>query len=143
MDISMPGMSGLDLAQKLAASEPPLPVVGVQHGYFADAESPRIIELVRRAEPDVLLVALGAPRQDIWIAEHLSELKVPICIGVGGTFDVLAGRVKRAPKLWRRLGLEWLFRLLSEPSRIKRQTALPRFAWLVLKENRSKNRRPI
>ena len=130
------------VARKLADSDPPLEVAGVHHGYFADEESPTIIEQIRAARPDVLLVGLGAPRQDIWIAAHLEELRVPVCIGVGGTFDVLAGKVKRAPKIWRRLGLEWLFRLISEPARIKRQLALPRFAWLVLKESRGCNRRP-
>lgn len=129
------------VAQKLAQSERPLSIVGVHHGYFTDQESPRIMELIRATTPDVLLVGLGAPRQDIWIARHLEELMVPVCIGVGGTFDVLAGKVKRAPKMWRRLGLEWLFRLFSEPTRIKRQMALPRFAWLVLKEGLGGRRR--
>ncbi|MGE5543501.1 MAG: WecB/TagA/CpsF family glycosyltransferase [Bacillota bacterium] len=130
------------VAGKLANSDPPLVVAGVHHGYFADEESPQIIEQIRTVHPDILLVGLGAPRQDIWIATHLEELRVPVCIGVGGTFDVLAGKVKRAPRIWRRLGLEWLFRLISEPARIKRQLALPKFAWLVLKEGRGGRNRP-
>lgn len=130
------------VAQKLAESDPPLVVAGVHHGYFPDEDSPQIIEQIRTTRPDVLLVGLGAPRQDIWIATHLEEIRVPVCIGVGGTFDVLAGKVKRAPRIWRRLGLEWLYRLISEPARIKRQLALPRFAWMVLKEGRAGNNRP-
>lgn len=130
-----------EAARKLAAAENPLEVAGVHHGYFADEESPAIIELIRATRPDILLVGLGAPRQDIWIAQHLDELQVPVCIGVGGTFDVLAGKVRRAPRFWRRLGMEWLYRLLSEPSRIGRQLALPRFAWLVLTQGpRGKDR---
>lgn len=113
-------------------------VVGTHHGYFADDESREIVDLIRNAQPDILLVGLGAPRQDQWIAQYLDELKVPICIGVGGTLDVLAGRVKRAPRVWRRLGLEWLYRLMSEPTRIKRQMALPRFVWLVLKKGKTR-----
>ncbi len=128
-------------ARKLAASDKPLTVVGVHHGYFHDQESPRIIEQVRAARPDVLLVGLGAPRQDIWIANHLQALGVPVCIGVGGTLDVLAGKAKRAPRVWRRLGLEWLYRLVNEPSRIKRQMALPKFAWLVLTKIRPAGKR--
>ncbi len=130
-----------EAARRLAESDRPLIVAGVHHGYFPDNESPRIIEQVRAARPDVLLVGLGAPRQDIWIAAHLEALGVPVCIGVGGTLDVLAGKTKRAPRVWRRLGLEWLFRLINEPSRIKRQLALPKFAWLVLTKVRGTGRR--
>lgn len=107
-------------------------IAGTRNGYFADSEMPAIMDSIREAGPDVLLVALGAPRQDVWIADNLQDLGVPVCIGVGGTFDVLSGRVKRAPRGWRRLGLEWLYRLISEPSRYKRQLALPKFAMLVL-----------
>jgi len=128
-------------ARNLAESDKPLIVAGVHHGYFPDNESPRIIEQVRAARPDVLLVGLGAPRQDIWIATHLEALGVPVCIGVGGTLDVLAGKTQRAPRVWRRLGLEWLFRLIKEPGRIKRQLALPKFAWLVLTKVRRTGRR--
>lgn len=127
-----------EVARKLASSENPPEIAGTHHGYFTDEESSNIIELIRKVRPDILLVGLGAPRQDIWIAAHLEELMVPVCIGVGGTFDVLAGKVRRAPRVWRRLGLEWLFRLLSEPSRIKRQLVLPRFAWLVIKQGRKR-----
>ncbi|MGI6551245.1 MAG: WecB/TagA/CpsF family glycosyltransferase [Syntrophomonadales bacterium] len=130
-----------EVARKLAAAEDSLEIAGVHHGYFADEESPTIIDLIRAARPDILLVGLGAPRQDIWIAQHLDELQVPVCIGVGGTFDVLAGKVRRAPRIWRRLGLEWLYRLISEPKRIKRQLALPRFAWLVLRQGQKGKRR--
>ncbi|NLV17325.1 MAG: WecB/TagA/CpsF family glycosyltransferase [Syntrophomonadaceae bacterium] len=113
-------------------------VAGNHHGYFIDDESLEIVELIRAAQPDILLVGLGAPRQDQWIAQYLEDLRVPVCIGVGGTLDVLAGRVKRAPRIWRRLGLEWLYRLVSEPARIKRQMALPKFVGLVLKQGRKK-----
>lgn len=131
------------VAEKLSGLSPPVAIVGFHHGYFDDRESPRIVDAIRATSPDILLVALGAPRQDLWIARHLPELQVPVCIGVGGTFDVLAGKVKRAPKVWRRLGLEWLYRLLHEPRRIRRQMALPRFAWRVIREGGRERRRSI
>lgn len=84
---------------------------------------------------DILFVALGFPKQEEWIEENLSRIPVTAAMGVGGSFDYISGRVKRAPKILRSIGLEWAFRLINEPWRIKRQMALPRFAFLVLKEN--------
>ncbi|MEO8411336.1 MAG: WecB/TagA/CpsF family glycosyltransferase, partial [Propionivibrio sp.] len=82
-----------------------------------------------------LFVGLGSPQQELWIHENLSKLTtVSICQGVGGTIDVLAGRVKRAPAAWRRSYLEWLYRFLSEPSRLRRFPRLVKFAWQVWKE---------
>lgn len=120
------------LADLLARSQPAVKVVGTQHGYFSDSESPEIAARIRSCSPDILLVALGAPKQDFWISRYLDEMMVPVCIGVGGTFDVLSGKAERAPAGWRRLGLEWLYRLIKEPSRWKRQLALPKFAMMVI-----------
>jgi N-acetylglucosaminyldiphosphoundecaprenol N-acetyl-beta-D-mannosaminyltransferase len=83
---------------------------------------------------DILFVAFGSPKQEIWIAENLSRLPVKVAIGVGGAFDFVSGKVKRAPVFARKLGLEWLFRLIIEPWRIKRQTRLIKFIFLVCKE---------
>ena len=94
---------------------------------------PAVIEKINQLQPDILLVALGAPRQEFWIHEHKNNLKVKVCIGIGGSLDVLAGEKKRAPELFIRLNLEWLYRLLSEPARIKRQVNLPLFVLQVLK----------
>ena len=74
---------------------------------------------------------MGSPRQEFWLAQYLSQTGCGAGIGVGGSFDVLAGRIERAPALVRRFGLEWLYRLAREPSRWRRQLALPRFVWLV------------
>ena len=79
--------------------------------------------------PDILFVALGSPAQENWIMKYLPRIDAKICQGVGGTFDVISGRVRRAPWLFRAIHLEWLYRLLAQPSRILRQTALPRFVW--------------
>jgi N-acetylglucosaminyldiphosphoundecaprenol N-acetyl-beta-D-mannosaminyltransferase len=82
----------------------------------------------------LLLVAYGAPAQDLWIARHKEALAVPVAIGVGGSFDFIAGRAKRAPAWLRRIGLEWLHRLVHEPWRWQRMLALPKFAILVLRQ---------
>ncbi len=83
---------------------------------------------------DILFVAFGSPKQELWIAKNLDKLPIKVAIGVGGAFDFISGRVKRAPKLIQTLGLEWLFRLLIQPWRIKRQLSIVTFLYLVLKE---------
>jgi N-acetylglucosaminyldiphosphoundecaprenol N-acetyl-beta-D-mannosaminyltransferase len=83
-----------------------------------------------------LLVAYGAPAQDHWISRNLERLQVPVCIGVGGSFDYIAGVRPRAPGWLRRAGLEWLHRLMTQPWRWRRMLALPRFAWQVLDKRR-------
>lgn len=88
---------------------------------------------------DVLFVAFGVPKQEFWINENLDKIPVKIAIGVGGAFDYISGRVKRAPSLVRKIGLEWLYRLVRQPWRIKRQLSLLEFIFLVLKERLSKN----
>jgi N-acetylglucosaminyldiphosphoundecaprenol N-acetyl-beta-D-mannosaminyltransferase len=84
-------------------------------------EDARMVEAVRAARPDMLFVALGAPRQDVWIHRHLQALDVPVCMGVGGSFDFIASRVARAPRLMQRSGVEWMHRLLQEPGRLWRR----------------------
>ena len=80
------------------------------------------------------MVALGSPKQEIWIKVNQEKLNANVLQGVGGTFDVIAGNVKRAPVIWRKFNLEWLYRLLSQPSRLLRQKALPEFIWRVVIE---------
>jgi N-acetylglucosaminyldiphosphoundecaprenol N-acetyl-beta-D-mannosaminyltransferase len=121
-----------EAADALRSRHPNLRVAGMHNGYFTDAESSDIADAVRAAGARVVLVALGFPRQEFWIHENLSRLGPAVCIGVGGAFDVWAGRVKRAPEAWRRAGLEWLYRLVTQPSRLGRQLALPAFALRVL-----------
>lgn len=83
---------------------------------------------------DILFVAFGSPKQELWIYKHLDQIDTKVAIGVGGAFDFISGRVSRAPVWVRKIGMEWLFRLIIQPWRIKRQLALPRFVLLVLKE---------
>lgn len=123
----------IDKAKKTALRlYPGLRIVGTREGYFTAKDEPSIIQSIRAAKPDILLVALGVPKQEKWLAKNLSDLRVPVCMGVGGTFDVMAGTVKRAPLWMQRLSLEWLFRLLLQPQRVIRMMALPRFAFKVL-----------
>ena len=121
-------------AVNLRKRYPGLKVVGTINGYFAPEDTANIIASIKESAPHLLLVALGAPRQEYWINDYIEQLQIPVCIGIGGSFDVIAGLKKRAPALMIKLNLEWLYRLISEPSRIRRQLALPKFVLLILKE---------
>lgn len=120
----------------LRAHHPGLQIVGTYAGSPADAEAPGIIARIREARPDVLLVAYGAPKQDLWIARHRDALGVPVMMGIGGTLDFIAGVQQRAPRWVQRLNLEWLFRLITQPWRWRRQLDLPRFVWAVLRQRK-------
>jgi len=110
---------------------PGIKIVGTRNGYFTAADEPEIIAQIKNSRPDILLAALGVPKQEKWLAAHMNELGVPVSIGVGGTFDVMAGVVKRAPLWMQRAKLEWLFRAMLQPSRAGRLVALPKFVWKV------------
>ncbi len=108
---------------------PNLKIAGVLDGYVKDQDF--IKQEINAAKPDILFVALGSPRQEHWIVENMEHLNVRIFQGVGGSFDVLSGKVKRAPAIFQKLGIEWLYRLILEPWRIKRQIKLPMFLFKV------------
>lgn len=128
-------------ASILQAHHPALQVAGVWAGSPHPAEEGSIAARVRDAQPDILLVAYGAPAQDKWIARNRERLNVPVMIGVGGSFDFIAGTAARAPRWIQQLGLEWLHRLRHQPWRWRRMLALPQFAWSVLLYNRFEGRR--
>jgi len=121
-------------ADALRQQFPALQIVGVHHGFFPPEDESVIIAGIREAAPDVLMVAFGAPRQEQWMRRWRRELGVPVAIGVGGSFDVLAGRVPRAPHWMRRLGLEWLYRALREPRRWSVVRTIPPLFFLALRE---------
>jgi N-acetylglucosaminyldiphosphoundecaprenol N-acetyl-beta-D-mannosaminyltransferase len=125
-----PGVAA-DAAAILQSRFPALRVAGTRSGYFDDTESPSIAAEIAASGARLLFAGMGSPRQEYWLAEHLRATDCGAGIGVGGSFDVIGGRVERAPGFVRRLGLEWLYRLLKEPRRWRRQLALPRFVWLV------------
>lgn len=112
---------------------PGLQVVGCHHGYFKEADEGMVVEKVAAAGPDILFVAMGSPRQERFIGNNRTALCVPVCMGVGGSFDVVSGKKKRAPVWMQKLGMEWSYRLFLEPSRVLRMSALPRFMFLVLR----------
>ncbi len=120
-----------DAAAIMEARFPGLVVAGTRNGFFADDEIAGVVDEIRASGAKLLFVGMGSPRQELWLAEHLREAGVGAAVGVGGSFDVLGGRVTRAPRFMRRLGLEWLYRLVKEPHRWRRQLALPYFVWLV------------
>jgi N-acetylglucosaminyldiphosphoundecaprenol N-acetyl-beta-D-mannosaminyltransferase len=122
------------VAERLVAANPDLEVAGAYAGSPYPKVEDDIVDRVRAAAPDLLLVAYGVPVEEKWIARNRERLGVPVMVGVGGSFDFVAGVTKRAPVWMRRLGLEWLHRLMHEPWRWRRQLALPRFVVLVLRQ---------
>lgn len=131
-----PGVADI-AAEKLQEKYPGLQVAGCDNGYFRDREE-QAVSSVREAKADVLFAALGMPYQEHWLYDHRHELGCKVAVGVGGSFDVLAGLVRRAPKLWQRLKLEWLWRLLSDPKRWRRYLVIPRYMRAVKKQARQK-----
>ena len=107
-------------------------IVGTRNGFFTPEEIPKIIDDINASNADILLAALGVPKQEKFLSANLSKLKIPVNIGVGGTLDVLAGKVKRAPRWMQKAKLEWLFRALLQPSRAGRLLALPKFVYKVV-----------
>lgn len=119
--------------ETLRKTMPKLNVVGTYHGYFQSGEEEqRVLAQIKAAKPQVLLAALGVPRQEKWLAAHVGELKVPVAIGVGGSFNVWAGVDKRAPLWMRKVHLEWFYRLVRQPWRIKRMAVLPVFVGTIV-----------
>ena len=116
---------------------PGIKIVGTRNGYFKSTDEPEILSQIKNSRADVLLAALGVPKQEKWLSKYKNELKIPVSIGVGGTFDVMAGIVKRAPLWMQKARLEWLFRAMLQPSRAGRLISLPKFVWKVHKQKLS------
>ncbi len=125
-----PGVAD-EAARALQQRYPNLRVAGTRNGFFGPAESPVIANQIRESGAQLLFAGMGFPKQEFWLAEYLAQTGCGAGIGVGGSFDVISGKVERAPAAWRRMHLEWLYRLLKEPKRWRRQLALPQFVLLV------------
>lgn len=111
---------------------PRIPIAGATDGYFDDEEA--LIESINDSGARIIFVALGSPKQELWIKRNMHRLpNVLVFQGVGGSFDVFSGEVKRAPEAFRKVGMEWLYRLATDPSRLKRQLNLPRFLWRIIR----------
>ena len=117
-------------AENLREKLPGLRFAGTHDGYFKD-DAP-VVEAINAAEPDLLLVCLGAPKQELWMNRNAEALNVGLMIGAGGSVDIYAGTAQRAPEAWCNAGLEWLYRLLKEPKRLGRQMELPKFMLKVI-----------
>lgn len=118
-------------SKKLQEDYPQLKIVGRQDGYFSDSDE--VVAAINDSRAQLVFVAMGSPTQEAWITANRENIFAPFCMGVGGTFDVVSGNVKWAPKIFRKTGTEWLYRLLKEPTRWRRQLALPRFLWLLFR----------
>ncbi len=128
------GSPGIAEAAKEKCEElyPGCKVVGTHNGYFSEADEAEIIADINDSGAEMLFVALGAPKQEKWLLAHADELKPSLRMGIGGSFDVLAGKMERAPKWMQDASLEWLFRLYKQPSRFMRMMALPKFMLKVI-----------
>jgi len=115
---------------------PFIQIVGTRNGYFDEADTKDIINDINSVGAEIVFVCLGAPKQEEWIAENQDKLSAKVLMGIGGSLDVFAGEVERAPEFWCNNGLEWLYRLIKEPWRFKRMLALPKFALTVLLKGR-------
>ena len=121
-------------AEKLTQTYPGIVIAGTNDGYFTD-DAP-VIEKINAASPDFLMVCLGSPKQELWMYANAGRLSCGLMAGLGGSLDVLAGNVQRAPETWRRLGLEWLYRVIKEPKRLGRVMKLPAFVLEAAAEGR-------
>ncbi|MEO8052977.1 MAG: WecB/TagA/CpsF family glycosyltransferase, partial [Acidobacteriota bacterium] len=117
--------------RKLRAKYPELRIAGSQHGFFEHPTA--VVDKINQSGAELLFVAMGSPRQEFWITENLSRLKPCLCMGIGGSLDVISGAATRAPALFSMTGTEWLYRLIAQPSRLQRQRVLPLFVLDVLK----------
>ena len=124
------------VVDRVRTDYPGVVLAGRHHGYFREQEGPQIAAAIRAARPDMLFVAMSSPKKEQFLARWNGELCVPVCHGVGGAFDVLAGKTRRAPLGWQRWGLEWFYRVLQEPRRMWRRYLVTNtlFGWLVLSE---------
>ncbi len=122
-------------ARELCSRHPGLQVAGARDGHFGDGESAAVAAAIRASGARMLFAGMGFPRQEFWLSEYLAQTGCGVGIGVGGSFDVISGNVRRAPDGWRKIHLEWLYRLITQPQRWRRQLALPYFVLLVAGEN--------
>ena len=122
------------VAEKISQDYPGVVLAGRRNGYFSAEEEPQIAQDIADAKADVLLVAITSPKKEQFMARWNDLIKVPVVHGVGGSFDVMAGKVKRAPELWQKLGMEWLYRVKQEPGRLWKRYLVTNtlFLWLLM-----------
>lgn len=136
----------LDIVMKrVCESYPNARIVGSQNGYFDEDDAASIAEDIRSSRADILFVAITSPKKELFLEAYGDRLGVPVCHGVGGTFDIVAGKVKRAPSVWQKTGLEWLYRTFQEPRRLWKRYLVTNsvFIWMVLRELVRKRRKTV
>jgi len=121
-------------AASLQLQYPQVRIVGARNGFFGASEDDEVVSQIAALQPHLLFVARGAETQEPWIVKHRSALKVPLIMGVGGSFDVISGKLKRAPEWVQAIRMEWFFRLLQEPKRLPRMMVLPKFMLKVMRD---------
>ncbi len=136
----------LDIVMKrVRESYPNARIAGSQNGYFDEDDAAGIAEDIRSSRADILFVAITSPKKELFLETYGDRLEVPVCHGVGGTFDIMAGKVKRAPSVWQKTGLEWLYRTFQEPRRLWKRYLVTNsvFIWMVLRELVRKRRKTV
>ena len=123
-----------EAATKMRAIYPGTQIVGTRDGFFTPAQEPEVVAQIQATRPDIVLVALGIPKQEKWITRYKDVLGASVLVGVGGSFDVFSGRVRRAPPFMQQHGFEWLYRLYKNPRKLAKVMTLPEFAWLTLRQ---------
>lgn len=127
------------MAEHVTSNYPNVKIAGRHHGFFKEQEEKKIIEDIEHSKPDILIVALGSPLADKWIYKYKNRIPAKVTLGVGGSLDVITGKVKRTPEVWKKLKLEWLHRRIIMPSRKERQKRLKIFAYRAFVEAFRKN----
>ena len=131
-----PGVAD-EAAANLRKEYKELNIAGTRNGYFKPEEEEEIVDQINASGADIVFVCLGAPKQEKWINAHKNELRVKVAMGIGGSLDVFAGRVERAPDFWCKIGMEWFYRLVKEPWRAGRMLDLPKFAATVIMKGKN------
>lgn len=126
-----------EAAKNLKKDYPELNIAGMRNGYFKDEDEAEIVEQINSSGADMLFVCLGAPKQEQWIDRNRDKLNIRVAMGIGGSLDVFAGNVQRAPEIFCRTGMEWFYRLCKEPWRAKRMADLPKFAATVMTKGKN------
>lgn len=124
------------VVEEFKARHPQLDVAGFRNGYYSEDEEPGIAEMIRESRTDMLFVGFSSPMKEKFLNRWINVMQVPFCMGVGGSFDIIAGRTKRAPVWMQNNGLEWCYRIYQEPRRLWKRYAKtnPLFVWMVLAE---------
>jgi N-acetylglucosaminyldiphosphoundecaprenol N-acetyl-beta-D-mannosaminyltransferase len=118
--------------ERARREHPRLRISGWHHGYLSEDDTQAVVAEAQAVEPDILFVGMPTPLKEFWLSENLEGLGIPFCMGVGGSFDVYAGTVRRAPEWMQRYGLEWLFRLMQEPGRMWKRYLVGNAAFVLL-----------